>query len=406
MRACVAAGSLPAAAGPRRRVTVAAGWGGFHLPRVGAAAASKLTPGKLFVFGLGYTGLGAASFFQQRGWEVAGTVRSEDKVDRLAQRGISAFHFDPTDFDNLGGKALDCLRHATHVLSTVPPDADNDIDPVIMAHAQQLSEHADLFKWVGYISSTSVYGDWEGEWVDETSELRAAGGKGWSRVMAEHEWLALHDNFGLPVHVFRCGGIYGPRRSALDSVQRGGGGSANAARRAQQRYTARCHVYDICQTLEASMRHPRPGAAYNIADDDPADRATVMAFAAELLERRAAGLPLQPAVPGDGPGGWAVPVSSMSAAASGASSSSYDSGDEGGLLSAALRPRDRGASSGRMRRSDARQAAAAAAAVREALAEKRVSNALIKKELGVQLQFPTYREGLSAIAAGDMRPFS
>ena len=165
----------------------------------------------------------------------------------------------------------------------------------------------------------------------------------------------------------------GPRRSALDSVQRVGGGSASAVRRAQQRYTARCHVYDICQTLEASMRHPRPGAAYNIADDDPADRATVMAFAAELLERRAAGLPLQAAA-GDGPGGWAVPVSSMSAAESGASSSgSYDSGDDGGLLSAALRPRERGAGSGRMRRSDARQAAAAAAAVREALAEKRVS---------------------------------
>ncbi len=174
-----------------------------------------------------------------------------------------------------------------------------------------------------------------------------------------------------------CSPRPGPRRSALDSVQRGGGGSASAARRARQRYTARCHVYDICQTLEASMRHPRPGAAYNIADDDPADRATVMAYAAELLERRAAGLPLQAAAAGDGPGGWAVPVSSMSAAASGASSSgSYDSGDESGLLSAALRPRDRGAASGRLRRSDARQAAAAAAAVREELAEKRVRRGL------------------------------
>lgn len=121
------------------------------------------------------------------------------------------------------------------------------------------------------------------------------------------------------------------------------------------------------------MRHPRPGAAYNIADDDPADRATVMAYAAELLERRAAGLPLRAgAAAEDASATWEVPVSSMSAAGSGASSGSYDSGDEGGLLSAALRPRDRGASSGRMRRSEARQAAAAAAAVREALAEKRV----------------------------------
>lgn len=181
------------------------------------------------------------------------------------------------------GKALDCLRRATHVLSTVPPDPEHDSDPVIMAHGQQLSEHADTFAWAGYISSTSgaglgrglgrgrvagllrvcvaaaprhpaerargweatqrallrharlllrslapnpparppaaclpparpaaaVYGDWEGEWVDEESELRAAGGKGWSRVRAEHEWLALEQSFGLPAHIFRCGGIYG-----------------------------------------------------------------------------------------------------------------------------------------------------------------------------------------------------
>lgn len=251
--------------------------------------------------------------------------------------------------------------------------------------------------------------------------------QGWSRVMAEHEWLALHDNFGLPVHIFRCGGIYGeaaclkrqrctgsagsladpccllsrctavqaeaaappsplspaclplpcplctagPRRSAIEALQGGrGSGSASADRRGRQRYTARCHVYDICQTLEASMQHPHPGAAYNIADDDPAGRATVMAFASELLQRRAAGLPLAVS-PGGGPGGdWGVPT--VTSASDSSSSGSFDSGDEVTLLDAAVRPR-RQSSSGRMARGEARQAASAVtAAVREELAEKRV----------------------------------
>lgn len=432
----------PAAAArrPARRlaaVTTAAAWG------------RQSEQNRLFIFGLGYTGLGAASYFQQRGWEVAGTCRTREKCERLAQRGIGTFHFDPNDYDNLSGKGLDALRHATHVLSTVPPEGDNDIDPVLMAHAQQLSERAEHFRWVGYISSTSVYGDYQGEWVDEGSELRAAGGKGWSRVMAEHEWVALHDTFGLPVHIFRCGGIYGPQRSALQTVERSQGGGAagpSAARRARQRYTARCHIFDICQTLEASMRHLHPGAAYNIADDDPADRGTVMAYAAELLQRQAAGLP----PPGPD---WGISISSVGSASAGAaataaaaaaggraarrqidsgspqdlyelmtpmsmsslsapsaSSGSYDSADDvppvrpeerrrgGNGSSAAAEERPRG------RQRDARLAGGSGA-VQRGMEEKRVRNGRIKKELGVRLAFPTYREGLAAIAAGDMRPF-
>ncbi|PSC70385.1 NAD(P)-dependent oxidoreductase [Micractinium conductrix] len=415
MPSLVGAPSRPAA--PRRAVPAAA-W----------TALGKQHANRLFIFGLGYTGLGAATYFQQRGWEVAGTCRTQEKCERLARHDIHTHYFDPTEFNNLSGKGVEALRHATHVLSTVPPDADHAGDPVVMAHAQQLGEHAEEYRWVGYISSTSVYGDYEGEWVDEGSELRAADGKGWSRVMAEHEWLALHDQFGLPVHIFRCGGIYGPQRSALDAVQRaaaGGGGSASAARRAAQRYIARCHVFDICQTLEASMRHSRPGTAYNIADDDPADRATVMAYAAELLQRSAAGLPPpdgswglptpQPsgaavlagvggsdaasAASGGGGGGsssgslpeLAEPLSSVGTATS--SGSSYDSGDDalqqqGWRRGAGLeRPRGGGGAPGRR------------------LEEKRVRNARIKKELGVQLAFPTYREGLAGIAAGDLRPF-
>ena len=91
------------------------------------------------------------------------------------------------------------------------------------------------------------------------SEVRATSGKGFIRLMAEHEWLHLYYNYHAPVHIFRCGGIYGPRRSAIEAVRQAGLPSPSQRRRAQQQYTSRVHVYDICQTIEASTRHPNPG---------------------------------------------------------------------------------------------------------------------------------------------------
>ena len=104
------------------------------------------------------------------------------------------------------------------MLTTVPPDGD--ADPILQSHARHLAEAAERLAWVGYVSSTSVYGDHAGEWVDEDSELLAAHGSGVSRMMAEAAWLALHYEHGAPVHLFRCGGIYGPRRSAVDAAAR------------------------------------------------------------------------------------------------------------------------------------------------------------------------------------------
>lgn len=148
-------------------------------------------------------------------------------------------------------------------------------------------------------------------------------------------------------------------------MQRGGGLSGAAARRGRQRYTARCHVFDICQTLEASMRHPRPGAAYNIADDDPAPRGTVMAFAAELLARQAAGLSLAVG-PDGGPGGeWGVHMSGMETASASSSSGSYDSAEDDHLAVAAA-----GRRRASMRRGEAREAAGLA--VKQRVEEKRV----------------------------------
>lgn len=209
------------------------------------------------------------------------------------------------------------------------------------------------------MSSTSVYGDHQGAWVDEDSDLLAVHGNGLARMLAEGAWLALAYEFGTPVHVFRCGGIYGPGRSALESQGRGGGAgpgqqqssSLAQERRRQQRYTARCHVLDICRVFEASASKPRPGAVYNVVDNDPAGRSEVELYAKQLL--------------GGGPPG-----------------------------TTALNSRESQSHS--------------TAAVVEAAArgEKRVKNELMKRELGVHLEFPTYREGLAAVAKGDRRPFA
>lgn len=392
----------------------------------------------LFIFGLGYTGLAAANYFQQRNWHVSGTVRDEEKTDALKIRGFNAYTFHADGYEQLSRPALAALHSATHILSTVPPDGDSD--PVLMAHTADLIDAADRLRWVGYISSTSVYGDHGSEWVDEESELLAAHGKGLSRILAEGSWIALCHEYGIPVHVFRCGGIYGPRRSALDALQKEGRPSANQERRGRQKFTARCHVRDICTILQASMRRPRPGAVYNVVDDEPAGRGQVMEYAASLLNGHMASISHEmPRMPSQEPRPMSPPrqrefASGLSSRASideeesshiavrdrftdstifssgsGGSSSSSSSGSseeerivkEEQVVERLSGGGGRGDGSPREKRAEEREHMSAATPN----GEKRVKNDLIKKELGVVLEFPTYRQGLDAIAHGDTRPF-
>jgi nucleoside-diphosphate-sugar epimerase len=312
----------------------------------------------LFVFGLGYSGLAAARHFGARGWAVGGTVRSEAAAAALRAAGVDAHAFDASAGAPLGAAAAAALRAARAVLSTAPPDGSLD-DPVAAAARAVLAAAATTERppWVGYISSTSVYGGHAGAWVGEAAAPRAPQGKALARLRAEAVWRGLAP----AAHVFRCGGIYGPRRSALEAAAAEAtaavaGGAAAAlpskARRGRQRHTARIHVLDICRALEASIHAPRPGAIYNLADDDPAPRRAAVAFAAALLA-------------------GAAPAAA--AAAAGA---------------------------------EAEAAAAGAFLDSAGLDEKRVSNALVKAELGLALAFPSYREGLAALAAGDARPFA
>ncbi|HZF32449.1 MAG TPA: SDR family oxidoreductase [Candidatus Angelobacter sp.] len=288
-------------------------------------------PGKLFCFGLGYSALALAETLSAAGWGIAGTCRTAEKQGEFARRNIAAHLFERGR--PLADAAFDGV---THVLHSIPPDDGGD--PVLSAHGAALARLPQL-RWFGYLSTTGVYGDRGGDWVDEHSDLQPTGERGRRRVAAEVGWSRLSHADGLPLHVFRLAGIYGPGRSALDSLR------AGTARRVIKRgqVFSRIHVADIVQVLRASMARPNPGAVYNICDDDPAPPWEVIEYAAELL-----GVAPPPAVPFE-----QAQLSDMAR-------SFYDD-------------------------------------------NKRVRNERIKRELGVRLKYPSYREGLRALLSSPAR---
>lgn len=238
--------------------------------------------GKLFCFGLGYSAMALGRRLDtQGGWRVAGTCRQPARRTALAALGIEAALFD-------GGGPMDrpeALTDATHVLLSVPPGADGD--PVLRHHAATIAETGTV-RWVGYLSTTGVYGDRGGDWVDETSELRPASDRSRRRAAAEAGWLAWGTETGIPVQLFRLAGIYGPGRSVADQVR------AGTARRIVKpgHLFSRIHVEDIATVLAASIARPEPGGIYNVCDDEPAAPADVVTYVCDLL-----GLAPPPEVP-------------------------------------------------------------------------------------------------------------
>jgi nucleoside-diphosphate-sugar epimerase len=287
-------------------------------------------PLRLFFFGHGYVAAALARALAPRGFAVAGTHRSEAAATALAAQGHGGYRFDGTQ--PVAAEALDGI---THMLVSIPPDDDGD--PVLRHHRDALAERAQQFAWVGYLSTTGVYGDRAGDWVDESSPLQPVTARGQRRVAAEARWRELKESSGLPVHIFRLAGIYGPQRNQLEAVRSG------TARRIVKpgQVFSRVHVDDIVGVLRASMARPRPGAIYNVCDDEPAPPQDVVAHAARLLGREP-----PPEIP---------------------------------FEAAALTP---------MARSFFGES-------------KRVSNRLVKEELGYRFRHPSYREGLEALVEGE-----
>lgn len=232
-----------------------------------------MAPPRLFCFGLGYSARALADAVMAQGWRVAGSCRSTEKQADLRDAGIEAFLFDRGQ--PLSDSAA-ALSGTTHLLSSVPPDAAGD--PVLDHHRAEIAALPAL-QWAGYLSTTGVYGDRDGGWVDEFSDLRPSGERGRRRVAAEQGWLELLSRNQVPVHIFRLAGIYGPGRNALESVR------AGRARRIVKpgQVFSRIHRDDIVTVLRASMARANPGAAYNLCDDEAAPPQDVIAFACDLL---------------------------------------------------------------------------------------------------------------------------
>ncbi|MEY1557193.1 SDR family oxidoreductase [Yoonia sp. R2331] len=277
----------------------------------------------LLSFGHGYSAQALEPHV--RDWRVIGTTRNEDKLAAMMARGV-----EPRIWP--GANMIPALDAATHLLISAAPDENGD--PVLAELRDEIAQRAGQFQWVGYLSTTGVYGDHQGDWVDEDTPLTPATKRGIARVRAESEWSAIP---GLPLHIFRLAGIYGPGRGPFAKVRNG------TARRIIKpgQVFSRTHVTDIAQVLAASIARPNPGAAYNVCDDDPAPPEDVIAHAADLL-----GLPVPEAED---------------------------------FATAEMTP---------MARSFYAES-------------KKVRNDRIKTELGVTLRYPDYRAGLAALLAAE-----
>ena len=276
----------------------------------------------LFCFGLGYCADYLSAKLIKQGWQISATCRTSEKAALLEASGIRPVL--------LSGKKVTVtdLDKADHILISVPPEQDGS-DPVINFAEAALAALQDQLKWVGYLSTTGVYGDHQGAWIDEETPAGLLSERGQRRVAAEAQWAAT----GLPMHYFRLAGIYGPGRNSLRALQNG------TARRVVKKgqVFSRIHLADITRILEASMANPNAGRAYSVCDDTPAPPQDVVTYAAALM-------------------GVSPPALQD-------------------FATAELSP---------MARSFYGE-------------NKRIRNNRIKEELGVSLEYPDYRAGLSAL---------
>ncbi len=222
----------------------------------------------MLFFGFGFSAEALARRLDPDEWTVTGTSRSVEGAARITAMGYRG-----VVYDKLNGIAHD----VTHVVSSVPPNEHGD--PVLERFGKDLIVSTESIEWVAYLSTTGVYGDHGGGWVNEDTPLTPNTERGHRRKEAEDLWLNAHRYYGLPVHLFRLAGIYGPGRNALESVR---DGTAKRVIRGGQIFS-RIHVEDIAGILQASMAKPNPGRAYNVADNEACPPQDVITFAAELL---------------------------------------------------------------------------------------------------------------------------
>lgn len=275
-----------------------------------------------FIFGFGYTAQALVRALPPRAFRIIGT---SSRHIAPSSDSLTLIDFEASDLANY-------MSLATHLLVSIPP-SNTSGDLVLEKYHAYLKKQAPHLQWVGYLSSTGVYGNHHGNWVNEESECMAHTPSAIRRLNAERAWMTFAKETGLPLHVFRLSGIYGPGRNALERIAQGKKQSIFK----EDHVFSRIHVEDIASTLIASITHPHPLSIYNVSDNEPAPAHVVDAYAANLLGRSP---PLL------------IPFSE-----------------------ALLSPMEQEFYAN----------------------NRRISNLKIKNELSVHLKYPTYREGLAQI---------
>lgn len=281
---------------------------------------------KIIIFGFGYTASFLAKKLAGLGFYITGTSRNKECIGfNHKETPYELIHFDPVDIANH-------LESTTHVLVSIPP-TEIVGDPVLSAYSELLKKHADHIKWFGYLSSTGVYGDHQGRWVNEGSASISLGKQGALRLDAETAWTSFANEYHLPLHIFRLAGIYGPQNNALTRIKHG----KKQTIYKEGQFFSRIHVEDIAEIIAASIQKPNPISVYNVSDDEPTSSHIIDEYAASLMN--------------------------------------FTSLEQVPLAEAAL----------------------SLMAKEFYTHNKRVSNSKIKKELSIKLNYPTYREGLKKI---------
>jgi nucleoside-diphosphate-sugar epimerase len=278
-----------------------------------------------FIFGFGYTAALFSQKIAQLGFNIIGTTRGQRKNAITESLAITLIDFEAQDIERY-------LSQSTHILISIPPIVGIG-DFVLSHYADLIKRHATHIQWLGYLSSTGVYGDHQGRWVDEESICRPSSSSGILRLEAEQAWLSFACENQLPLHVFRLAGIYGPGRNALERIHLGKQFSIFK----EGQVFSRIHVDDIVSVLIASIKSAHPLSIYNVADDEPKSSHIVDAYAASLLQRSP------------------LPIVQIE--------------------DASLSPMEQDFYS----------------------SNRQVSNFKMKKELNVALQYPSFREGLTQI---------
>ncbi|CAN7021564.1 hypothetical protein IGI04_022616 [Brassica rapa subsp. trilocularis] len=308
-----------------------------------SATSDSRSRNRMFVLGMGFVGGFFAEKLKEADWVVSGACRSDSKKEEWEKKGIDLHLFSA---DSPEWSLLETVKKDyTHLLVSIPPLAD--IGDPMLRDVELVREKLSSgnLQWLCYLSSTSVYGDYGGAWVTEDHPPNPKTQSAKLRLAAEEGWLSLGSDLGVSTHVLRLGGIYGPGRSAIDTLLKRENLSESQLRRASRRFTSRVHVEDICQALQAAIEKPSSREIYNIVDDDPAPREEVFEYALEMIEKR-----------------WKRKIETKPFL--------YESREQSSL---------RG--------------------------EKRVSNEHMKDKLGVKLLYPSYKLGLQSIGEKMDNPF-